>query len=184
MNICMFGAASDNIAAKYIDAAFSLGCELASRGHHLVFGGGATGTMGAAARSVHQHGGTLTGVAPHFFRTEGVLYPHCTEMIYTDNMSERKVIMEQSSDGFVILPGGLGTMDELFEILTLNQLNRINKPVAVINVDGFFDPLRELLDRFYFEEFMALPPSDFCGIYPTCDEALDFLESFYANRDS
>ena len=105
----------------------------------LVFGGGAQGMMGAAARGVRDGGGSIIGVAPDFFDVDGVLFPDCTEFIYTKTMRERKQILEDSSDAFIITPGGFGTLDEFFEILTLKQLERHNKAIVVLNVAGYYD---------------------------------------------
>lgn len=161
MNICLFGAASDEIGKEYLEAAEAFGEALARRGHSLVFGGGATGVMGAAARGVSKAGGTLTGIAPRFFQKEGVLYGGCTELLYTETMRERKQWMEERSDAVVMAPGGIGTFEEFFEMLTLKQLGRHRKPIAVLNLCGYFDEMQRMLQkavrlRFMGEETMAL----------------------------
>ena len=118
MRVCVYGASSTELEQKYIDAVYELGKEMAARNMGLVFGGGAQGMMGAAARGVRDGGGSIIGVAPDFFDVDGVLFPDCTEFIYTKTMRERKQILEDSSDAFIITPGGFGTLDEFFEILT------------------------------------------------------------------
>ena len=107
MNICVFGASSDTIDKMYIDAVFELGKKIAERGHTLIFGAGAAGLMGACARGASAGNGQIIGVAPSFFQVDGVLYEKCTELISTDTMRERKHIMEDRSDAFIMVPGGL-----------------------------------------------------------------------------
>ena len=155
MNICVYGASSNKIDKKYIAAGEELGRLLAAAGHTLVFGGGDNGLMGAAARGVAEKGGKIIGVAPHFFKTDGILFPHCTELIRTETMRERKEKMEQLSDAFIMAPGGIGTFEEFFEILTLRQLGRHNKPIGILNVRGYYDPMQAMMDRAIAEGFLS-----------------------------
>ena len=119
MKLCIYGAASNEIHEEYIKALEEMGETFGKRGHSLVFGGGASGLMGAAARGFHRGGGQIFGVAPSFFNVDGVLFPHCTELFYTETMGERKAKMEDLADAFLIAPGGIGTFEEFFEALTL-----------------------------------------------------------------
>ena len=119
MVICLYGASSQNIHPAYLEGVEAFGRAMGKRGHALLFGGGDKGLMGAAARGVKAEKGRVIGVAPRFFNVDGVLYPHCDEFFYTDTMRERKQILEDKADAFVAVPGGIGTFDELFEILTL-----------------------------------------------------------------
>ncbi len=123
MKICVFGAASAHIDKIYIDTVEELGRKMAERGHSLVFGAGGTGLMGAAARGVKSGGGYVHGVVPSFFKNDGVeqLFDACDKMTYTQTMRERKAIMEDEADAFIITPGGVGTFEELFEVVTLKQ---------------------------------------------------------------
>ncbi len=155
MNICIYGASSSVIAKSYINPTEELGFKLAVRGHAMVFGGGAQGLMGAAARGVSAGGGKIIGIAPSFFDVDGVLYPHCDELIYTDTMSERKQLMEQRSDAFIVTPGGPGTLDEFFEVLTLKQLRRHTKPIAVFNLHGYYNDLKKQLESAVEKLFMS-----------------------------
>ena len=118
MNICVFGAARDEIGENFMALGTALGRELAARGHTLVFGAGGHGMMGAAARGAYEMGGKIIGVVPYFFNTPGILFEHCTELIRMETMAERKTIMEERSDAFIALPGGIGTMEEIFEVIT------------------------------------------------------------------
>lgn len=154
MNICVYGAASQQIQTAYLQAAERLGYALGRAGFGLVFGGGSTGVMGAVARGMARTGGELYGVAPEFFHRDGILYPHCTELILTETMRQRKEKMEQLSQAFIMAPGGIGTMEEFFEILTLKQLGRHEKPIAVLNTEGYFSPLSALLEGAVREGFL------------------------------
>jgi len=156
MRICIYGAASPNIDQSYIDDTEKLGKKMAERGHSLVFGGGANGLMGAAARGVRAGGGTVLGVVPEFFFEESaeVIDPLCNEIIKTDTMRRRKQIMEEKSDAFIVLPGGVGTFEEFFEILTLKQLCRHNKPIAVYNINGYYDEIRLALEKAIEKKFI------------------------------
>ncbi len=155
MNICVFGSSSDRIDKTYLDSAQALGSEIARRGHTLVFGAGKYGIMGAAARGVTAENGTLIGVTPTFFIDQDVVYDKCTQTICTETMRERKAIMEDKSDAFVICAGGMGTFEEFFEVLTLKQLRRHSKPIIVVNVNGYYDPMLAMMQNAVDQSFMT-----------------------------
>ncbi len=179
MNICVYGASSRAIDKKYTDAAFALGKEMATRGHGLVFGGGNSGVMGATARGADAvEGAFILGIAPTFFNVDGVLYEHCTEFIGPENMRDRKRMLDERSDAFVIAPGGIGTYDEFFEILTLKQLGRHNKPMAILNVDGYYDPLLALLHHTVAGEFMNETTMQLFGVFDDISLLLDYIENY------
>lgn len=175
MKICVFGASSDAIPSRYLDAAYDFGRELAKNGHSLVFGGGATGVMGAAARGIKSAGGVLIGIAPKFFDVPGVLYKECDEFIYTETMRERKALLEDTSDAFAVLPGGIGTYEEFFEVLVLCQLGRMNKPIAIYNVDGCYENLRTLLLGTVEGGFMGEEKLSLCRFCNTAEEIVEYL---------
>lgn len=177
MNICVYGAASNKIDPLYIEKVEELGRLLAKRGHGLVYGGGANGLMGAVASGVSSVGGEIIGVAPSFFKPDGVLYTACTEFIYTETMRERKQAMEDRSDAFLVTPGGIGTFEEFFEILTLRKLGRHKKPIAVYNLNGYFDPARALLDRAVEEGFMDQCDESLCLFSADPEAILAYLEA-------
>jgi len=127
MNICLYGASSPALDRAYFDAAEEFGRLLAKNGHTLVYGGGAQGVMGAAARGAADAGGKITGIAPNFLNVDGILFDRCTEFILTDTMAERKAAMIAHADAFVMAPGGFGTLEEFFEVLTLS-LAAITRP--------------------------------------------------------
>ena len=156
MKVCVYGAASPTIDKKYILATEKLGEELAKRGHSLVFGAGANGLMGATARGFKKGGAKILGIIPKFFQEESVeaLYGECDELVLTENMRERKQIMEDNADAFIIVPGGIGTYEEFFEILTLKQLCRHNKPIAVYNLFGYYDKLNDTILDAMDKEFI------------------------------
>lgn len=180
MNICLYGASSNKIDASYVAAVEALGEKLAKRGHHLVFGGGANGLMGAAARGVQKGGGNILGVAPSFFNVDGILFPDCTEFIYTETMRERKQIMEERADAFIMTPGGIGTFEEFFEILTLKQLGRHQKAIAALNVNGFFDKMIAMMEAAIEQNFMAAHCRELYRFFQNADELLDYLEEYHA----
>ena len=131
----------------YTEAAHELGTAIADAGWTLVYGGNDTGCMGTLARAARASGGRVVGVSPQIFVDKGVIDNLCDELIITEDMRKRKEIMEQSGDAFVALPGGIGTYEELFEILVGKQLRFHNKPIVVINVDDYFRPLIDMLER-------------------------------------
>ncbi len=176
MNICVYGASSNDIHPDYLQAGKELGHAMAKRGHTLIFGGGDTGMMGAVARGVHESGGKVIGIVPKFFDVEGILYPHCDEIRFTKTMRERKQALEQASDGFIVTPGGIGTMDEFFEIFTLRQLDRHRKPIAMLDTKGYYAPISELLCRMAEEKFLQKKCLQLLKISPDPEEVLDFLE--------
>ncbi|MCC7145043.1 MAG: TIGR00730 family Rossman fold protein [Phycisphaeraceae bacterium] len=145
MAICVYCSSSNAVEAHFVAAAQQLGQEMARSGHTLIYGGGDIGLMGALARAMHQHGGRVIGVIPHFMNQPGIVYEAADELILADNMRQRKDIMEQRADAFVALPGGIGTLEELAEIITLKQLHQHQKPIVILNTKGFYDPLLAFL---------------------------------------
>lgn len=176
MNICLFGASSEDINKIYFDEVEKLGKMMATRGHKMIFGGGATGLMGAAVRGLSLCGGKSLGIAPRFFDKPGVLFADCTEFIFTDTMRERKQLMEDNSDAFIVVPGGIGTFEEFFEILTLKQLGRHNKPIAVFNINHYYDDIDAIIKKASSEGFLN---KIHLGIFKISDnpkELLDYIE--------
>lgn len=184
MKICVFGASSRELRQEYYDAAFELGAEMARRGHELVFGGGTSGLMGAAARGMSSVGGRgIIGVAPRFFDEPGILYEGCTEMIFTETMSERKKAMEDMSEAFVTLPGGIGTFEEFFEALTLKQLGRHAKAMAVLNTLGYYDALEAMVQRAVDERFLTADGKDLYAMFTDVGELVSYVENYHAEPE-
>ncbi len=180
MNICIYGASSNSINKIYLDTAYSLATAMARRGHTLVFGGGGNGVMGATARGAYDNKGPIIGVAPSFFTVDGVLYDKCTEFVYTKTMRERKQILEDRSDAFVIAPGGIGTFDEFFEILTLKQLEQHNKPIAIFNVNGYYDDMLKMLEKTAAANFMKPMSLELYKVFDNEAELLEYIENYDA----
>lgn len=180
MKICIFGAASAHIDEIYIKLVEELGEKLAKRGHSLVFGAGATGLMGAAARGFKRGGGEIHGVIPEFFRDEGVevIYNECDKITYTKNMSERKRIMEDEAEAFIIAPGGIGTFEEFFEVLTLKQLGRHDKAMAILNINGYYDDLEKFMQTVTDRKFITFKCFEMYATLPTVQDVIDYIENY------
>lgn len=180
MNVCVYGAASSLIDEKYKEAGRELGRKIAERNCGLVFGGGANGMMGATAEGVYEKKGYILGVVPSFFKEaeSEVSFTKCTEYIYTDTMRERKRQMEEHCDAFIITPGGIGTFDEFFEILTLKQLGRHNKAIIIYNINGYYDELDRMMTKSIEEKFITDDCKELYKVCNTADEILDYVESY------
>lgn len=179
MKICVFGAASHTIDKKYIEMVEKMGEEMAKRGHSLVFGGGANGLMGAAARGVKKGGGYILGVIPKFFEDESVeaVYKDCDKLIEPDTMRERKQLMEDNAEAFIITPGGIGTFEEFFEILTLKQLCRHNKPIAIYNINGYYNEILHAIEVATKKNFIRGGCLDLFKICENTDELFAYIET-------
>ena len=178
MRICVYGAASAEIDKRYIEEGERLGREIADRGFGLVFGAGANGMMGAAARGATEGGGEVIGIAPLFFQVDGVLYDKCTQLLRPETMRERKRLLEDMSDGFIITPGGIGTMDELFEILTLKQLGRHNKPIVILNTAGFYDEMLAMLDGFIKNKTLYPTVRSLYYVTDDANDCVDYIMNY------
>ncbi|WP_028467412.1 TIGR00730 family Rossman fold protein [Nisaea denitrificans] len=146
-SICVFCGSSGRVDEAYRQAATQFGTLVGENGFDLVYGGGHVGLMGITADAALAAGASVLGVIPKFLQEYEVGHDGLNELIVTDNMHDRKRIMYERSDAFVILPGGLGTMDETFEVVTWTQLGLSAKPVVVANINGFWDPLIALVDH-------------------------------------
>ena len=154
LSVCVFCSSAGGLPEVYRSAARDLGAELAARGHRLVYGGGNVGLMGTVANAVLDAGGQVTGVIPQQLADWEVAHRGLTEREIVDSMHARKMRMFELSDGFVALPGGFGTMEEIFEMLTWRQLGIGNKPCAFLDIDGFYAPLIGMIDRMVEERFL------------------------------
>ena len=164
MNICVYGASSALLKNIYYEKTEELGRAMGKRGHGLVFGGGATGMMGAAARGVAAENGYILGIAPRF--------------IFTENMRERKKLLEEKSDATIVAPGGIGTYEEFFEIFTLKSLKRIDRPIVLYNIDGYYDKMKALLEYTAEEKFMDFSVLDLVVFLDEPTAVLDYLENY------
>ena len=179
MKICVYGAASPTIDPCFIKTVEKMGKLMAERGHSLVFGAGGNGLMGAAARGVTAGGGKILGIIPKFFKDEVIeeIYDKCDELVFTENMRERKQLMEDNADAFIIVPGGIGTFEEFFEILTLKQLCRHNKPIAVYNINGYYNELETMIKASISKNFIKENCSSLYRITDDIDEIFNYIEN-------
>jgi uncharacterized protein (TIGR00730 family) len=173
--ICVFLGAAAVTNDVYVQATQEFARALAVRGLHLVYGGGGRGLMGALADAMLEVGGTVTGVIPQALIDKEMAHANLTDLIVVDSMLERKRIMLEISDAFVSLPGGFGTLDEMFEALTWSQLGVFSKPSAILNVNKFFDPLHEWADMAVREGFVRQKAREFLLQSSNPNELLDSL---------
>lgn len=166
-SICVFCGASSGNSPAYHDAATAFGQTLAENRIELVWGGGHVGLMGVVADAVHAHRGRSYGVIPEFMAERELAHPFASELVVVDSMHARKAAMANRANGFVALPGGLGTMDELFEILTWAQLHIHHKPVGLLNVNGFFEPLLALIRHMVAQGFVKQTHLDLLHVADT-----------------
>ena len=178
MRICVYGAASPTIDPEYISVVEKMGEEMVMRGHSLVFGGGGNGLMGAAARGVYKKGGHIIGVIPKFFENENVeeIFAFCNELIQPNTMRERKQIMEDHADAFIVVPGGIGTFEEFFEILTSKQLCRHNKPIAIYNVKGYYNEINYAMQKAIEKNFIKENCKELYFTTENLNELFNYLE--------
>ncbi|WP_420582442.1 TIGR00730 family Rossman fold protein [Reichenbachiella sp.] len=153
-SICVYCGSSLGKDVRYVDAATELGTALAKRKIRLVYGGARIGIMGAVAQACLSHGGEVIGVIPEFLDQIEITNTDVTELIQTENMHERKTTMVGRSDGFIALPGGFGTLEELAEVLTWAQLGLVKKPIGILNINGFYEKLLSLFQYMHEEGFV------------------------------
>lgn len=190
--ICVFCSSSEMIGRGHVELAADLGAAIAARGHSLVSGGGSVSMMGAVARAVRAGGGHTVGVIPRVLLDREVADHDADELVVVDTMRERKGVMDLRADAFIALPGGIGTLEELFEVWTARTLGMHDKPIVVLDPDGIFDELRGLLDTLVNQGFVragaleamvwtdsvadAVALAQGSGVTPTPDEG-ELLES-------
>ena len=174
-NVCVYSASSTKIAPVYFAAAEELGRLLAIRGINLINGAGSIGLMAATSNAALQAGGTVTGVIPRFMVEQGWHHMGLPRLIETETMHERKQLMAQMSDAVIALPGGCGTMEELLEIITWKQLGLFLNPIVVLNIEGFYDPLLEMLRRAIDGNFMRPEHGGIWQVANTPEEAVQLL---------
>ncbi|MBR2558446.1 MAG: TIGR00730 family Rossman fold protein [Methanobrevibacter sp.] len=177
MNICLYGSGSRKIDEIYTSKAYQLGCEIAKRNHTLVFGGGNTGMMGFCARGVHDNNGKSIGIAPEWIGEFEPLCKDCGEFIYVDSMDERKREFLKNSDAFIITPGGIGTLDEFFEIITLKKLKKHDKAIVVFNMNHFYDKMLEMIDEMGEKGFLY-KQEDIFNVASSVEDVLNYIENY------
>ncbi len=179
-NVCVYAASSDAVAPAYKEAAQRLGGLLAARGHTLVYGAGNIGLMGEMARAVHAGSGHVIGVIPEKLKGLELAYEEADELIVTDDLRERKAIMEERADAFVAMPGGIGTIEEIIEVLTRKQLGYHNKPLVFLNTNGIYDELIGFIERLMTESFIKGSLRELYRVSPDPEDALDYIDAYEA----
>ncbi|WP_404421130.1 TIGR00730 family Rossman fold protein [Nibricoccus sp. IMCC34717] len=181
--LCVYCASSDRIDPAYHRLAAETGAALASAGWGLVYGGGNTGMMGAVAREAKANGARVTGVIPQFMIARELAYKGADELITVETMRERRRVMEERADAFLALPGGWGTLEELIEILVLRQLDKLHKPVVILNHEGFYDDLLRFFRRMVAERFNRETNLDLFHVANDLPGALALAASRDVKRD-
>ena len=176
MNITVYAASSGQVPEVYTKAAARLGEILAERGHTLINGAGRTGLMGATIDACLAKGGKAVGVIPQFMIDESWQHKGMIDLIVTPNMHERKTLMSERADACIACPGGVGTLEELLEVITWKQLGLFLKPIVVLNTEGYFDPLLAQLERCVEQQFMRSVHSDIWKVAATAEEAVQLCE--------
>ena len=174
-NVCVYSASSTKIAPVYFAVAEELGHLLASRGINLINGAGSIGLMAATSNAALASGGTVTGVIPRFMIEQGWHHTGLTQLVETETMHERKHLMAEMSDGIIALPGGCGTLEELLEIITWKQLGIYLNPIVILNIDGFYDPLLEMLQRAIDGNFMRPEHQNIWQVATSAQQAIELL---------
>lgn len=167
--VCVYSGASDRIDDVHKEEVRKLGNIISDKGYSLVYGAGSTGCMGESAAGVKENGGYVMGITPHFMKGFESIFD-CDNTIMVDTMAERKMLMEKHADIFVVAPGGIGTMDEFFQILTLKYLNQLHAPIFILNKNGYYNPLIDLIKHIIDEKF-AMPK--IASLYEVIDTADD-----------
>jgi len=177
--ISVFCGSSMGNNSEYRDSAYLIGKTLAKKGIELVYGGTKIGLMGAVADGVLNENGKVTGILPDFLKQKEIAHPQINQLILVNTMHERKVKMHELSDAVIALPGGFGTMEEFFEMLTWGQLGLHNKPVGLLNVNGFYDKLDMFLENMVNEGFLNKENKKMLIIEDSIDTLLDKFEAYH-----
>lgn len=176
--VCVYCASSTQVGAVYLDAAYELGQRMGRAGLELIYGGASIGLMGAVARGVHAERGRVVGVLPKFFMQKNIRYDEADELIVTRDMRDRKATMDERADAFLVLPGGVGTLEEAMEILSMVQLRLTAKPLVFINTDGFYDGLFAHFEKMVALRFAKDETMKMFASVETPAQAIDFIERF------
>lgn len=174
-NVCVYSASSTQIAPVYFQVAEELGRLLAEKHINLINGAGCIGLMAATSNAALAAGGTVTGVIPRFMVEQGWHHRGLTRLVETETIHERKQLMAEMSDGVIALPGGCGTLEELLEIITWKQLGLYLKPIVILNIEGYYNPLLEMLQQAVDGNFMRKEHQAIWQVATTAEEAIELL---------
>ena len=185
-SICVFCASSNAVDKVYHQVATDLGQRIGLLGLDLIFGGGGIGLMGDVARGVHDKGGRVVGVIPEFFlnNEQPIEYAKADELIVTKDMRSRKAIMDERSDAFIVLPGGIGTLEEATEIISMKQLGLTEKPIVFINTNKFYDAFILNLNRMVELKFAKQSTLDLINVLPDPLSALEFMTAYQPQKSN
>ena len=176
--LCVYCSSSNALAPEYVEAAREVGVGMVANGWDMVYGGTNAGLMGVIADSVKQAGGRVTGVIPEYIRRRGIAHENMDALIVTADMRERKAAMDHRADAFLVLPGGFGTLEEVFEVLTLKQLQLHSRPIVFLNTRNVYDKLREFLEHLLEEKFAKPESAVLYHFADTAAEAFAYLEEY------
>jgi len=182
--ICVFCGSSDGNDVSIMDKAMNLGKKLAHQDITLVYGGAKIGIMGKVAQGVLENKGRVIGVIPEFLKVKEVVHTDLNKLVITENMHQRKMKMQELSDGFITLPGGLGTLEELFEVLTWAQLGLHQKPIGLLNINGFYNVLLELLQNMVAQGLMKKENLELLLVDTNIDDLLEKMKAFVPKQES
>lgn len=174
-SICVFCGAAADLPPVHHDAARRLGEGIAARGWRLVYGGGEVGLMGEVAHAVHRSGGPVFGAIPRSLVEREMAYGPADELVITETLRERKAEMDARADAFVALPGGFGTLEELVEVITLRQLDLHDRPIVLVDVDGYWQPFATLAKEMFSQGFTPVGEGRLFHLVPTPEAALDLV---------
>jgi uncharacterized protein (TIGR00730 family) len=181
-SLLVYCGSNPGVNPIYKETAVALGKEMVERKIRLIYGGGSLGLMGTIANTVMENGGEVVGIIPSFLDKMEVGHPNLTEIHVVESMHERKALMEQMCDSVITLPGGYGSMDELFEILSWSQLGLHNKPVGLLNINGFYDPLVAQLDLMVREGFLKQPNREIIQVSDSIAEIFELMDAFVPQK--
>ena len=176
MKICIYGASNEEINDIYKKEAYKLGKAIGEKGHTLDFGGGGFGIMGHVAKGVKDGKGIVIGIAPKYVQNKESKFPKCDEFYTPDTLQERKEMFEKISDAFIILPGGVGTLDEFFETIAQKKLGKINKKVCLYNINGFYNKVLEIIDLCNKEKFLKTDKNELFKTFTNSNDIINYLE--------
>jgi uncharacterized protein (TIGR00730 family) len=177
-SITVYCSSSSAVPRVYFDAATALGAAIARQNWALVYGGNFVGLMAAVAQGAREAGGKVIGITPQLMADKGIADEKCDELIVTNDMRDRKALLEERGDAFIALPGGLGTLEELFEIIVGKQLHYHNKPIVVLNVDDYYGPLLAMLEHGIEQKFIKPAARELYFVAQTVAQAMEYLHSY------
>ena len=174
-SVTVYCSSSRHVAPIYFDVAAQLGAAIAENNWRLVYGGNLIGCMGALADAARAAGGKVTGITPQLLVDQGIADEKCDELVVTSGMRERKALLEERADAFVTLPGGLGTFEEVFEILVGRMLGYHLKPIVLLNVDNYYRPLLDMIEHGIEQRFIKTSARDAYSVARDVTETIEFL---------